>query len=95
MDIRKGFSNYKTNPGNETTSVEQLLSTRNGCIFARVVRDYTAVGTKVSSEAGIEWVGLKPFVPTVAGAAYNPTFWAFIYEGFPPNRTQPPDPCTA
>jgi len=93
-DVRKGFSNYRPNPGNESTSVQQLIATRPNCIFARVARDYTAVGTKVSSEAGVEWIGLKPLTSSASDAAYNPTSWTLIYEGFPPNRIQPPDPCT-
>ena len=92
-DMRKGFSNYKTNPGNGTTNVTRLITATSNCIFAEIDRDYTAVGNSPSPTAGREWVALKN-----VGAEerhYNPTDWAFIYEGFPADRTQPRDPCAA
>lgn len=92
-DTRRGFVGYKPDPGNQTTSVIQLITTSSKCIFARVTRDYSAVGPGATPASDKNWVGLIPHDRTRDPTGYNPTSWSFSYDGFPPDRTQPPDPC--
>src|SRR4051794_35930140 len=40
--IRKNFAGYNAEPGNQVTTVTDLLTSKAGCIFARVKRDYSA-----------------------------------------------------
>jgi hypothetical protein len=92
-DMRRNFSGYRLDPGNKVTTVVQLISIRTTCVFARVTRDYSAVGTNPKT-ADIQWVALKPLDKLRDPNNYNSTLWAYIYEGFPPDHRQPPDPCS-
>lgn len=94
-DMRKGFSSYKAEPGNQVTTVAQLINAGPTCIFARVQRSYAAVSASGSSDAHVLWVALQRLDPIRDPDRYNPTQWAYIYDGFPPDRSQPTDPCTA
>lgn len=91
-DLRNGLDGYRPSPGNSVTTVSQLLTTTDSCVFARVTRDYTAVGLD-SLSASTLWVALKPLNISRDPNGYNTTNWAFHYEGFTETRTQPPDPC--
>lgn len=93
-DMKRNFSGYNLDPGNKLTSVTQLLTARTSCIFARVTRDYSAVGTNPRT-ADMQWIAIKPLDVIRDPNRYNITSWAYIYEGYPPDRTQPPDPCAA
>ena len=44
-DMRNGFPGYRPEPGNRFTAVTQMITATPACIFARVSRDYSAVGT--------------------------------------------------
>lgn len=92
-DMRRGFSGYKLDPGNQITIVNQLLTARKDCIFARVTRDYSAVGPGASSISDKNWVGLIPLDRSRDPKGYNQTQWSLSYDGFPPDRSQPADPC--
>lgn len=92
-DMRRDFFGYKADPGNKVTTVAQLLSVRNTCVFARVTRDYSAVGTNPRT-AEVQWIAVKPSDPTRDPNKYNVTSWSYLYEGFPADHTQPPDPCS-
>lgn len=93
-DMRRNFAGYKPDPGNKVSNVTQLLTITRLCIFARVTRDYSAVGAN-SSSADTQWVALKPLDPARDPNSYNPTTWAFAYEGYTETRSQPPDPCAS
>lgn len=92
-DMRRAFAGYSPVPGNQVTTITQLISTSSTCIFARATRDYSAVGPGASATSDRNWVGLKPLDPRRDPHGYNVTSWAFVYDGFPEDRTQPPDPC--
>ena len=92
-DIRNGFAGYRPSPGNRVTAASRLISARSMCIFAEVSRDYSAVGTNTLPNVGSQWVALTPLEPSRDPHAYNPTRWAFVYDGFPSDRSQPSNPC--
>ncbi len=94
-DMRKGFAGYKPDPGNKSTAVSRLISGRATCIFAEAHRDYSAVGINTSNAPHTIWIALRPLDQTRDPNHYNPTPWAYVYDGFPPDRSQPPDPCVA
>lgn len=92
-DIRRNFSNYKANPGNKTSAVTELLSATPACIFVRVARDYSAVSSS-PPYTSTQWIALRPVQPSRDQRGFNQTTWAFIYEGFGPDKMAPAvDPC--
>lgn len=94
-DMRRGFAGYSTQPGNQVTTVNQLLTSARNCIFARVTRDYSAVGPGATTTSDRNWVALRPLDRSRDPHGYNVTEWALTYDGFPPDRSQPPDPCVS
>lgn len=92
-DIRRNFAGYSATPGNEVTTVVQLLSRNPTCIFARVRRDYSAIGPGASTTSDQNWVALKPLDKSRDAGGYNTTSWALFYDGFPEDRSEPPNPC--
>lgn len=94
-DSAEGFSDYRPNPGNRRTTVKELITARPTCIFTRVFRDFSAVGTNPDPELSDQYVGLKPLDPSDDPNHYNPTNWTMIYDGFVRSRGRPPDPCVA
>jgi hypothetical protein len=94
-DMRRGFAGYLSEPGNPRTTVVELISVSTTCIFARVKRDYSAVGPGATSSSERNWIGLRPVDPSRDPKGYNTTRWAFSYDGFPPDRSAPPNPCVA
>lgn len=94
-DMRDGFSTYKPDPGDPTTEVAELINASPTCVFARVSRDYSAVTSRSNPALSTLWVSLSPRDPNSDPNGYNPTPWAFAYDGFQEGRTQPSDPCAA
>lgn len=94
-DLRLGFAGYKPNPGNAKTTVDQLLSVSQSCVYVRVKRDYSEVATNSPSEAKIEWIGLQPLDRALDPHQYNPTPWIMNLEGVRSDGGQPPSPCLA
>ena len=92
-DIRERFRSYRPNPGNKVSTVSRIISSRPTCIFVEVRRDYSAVGVNGFIET--QWVGLIKHDPSRDPNGYNPTPWAMTYDGFPSDRSQPPDPCAS
>lgn len=92
LDMRRQFAGYRDIPGNKISSVTEILSSSSSCIFVRTVRDYSPIGAN-SKTADIQWIGLRPVQPLRDPNGYNSTGWAFVYEGFPPDRSVPPNPC--
>jgi len=93
-DARKNFRTYKQNPGNAVTTVAQLISGTRSCLFARVTRDYSPVALSAGPPE-TQWVALRPLAPNLDPNHYNGTGWAFIFDGFAPNRVAPSDPCAS
>jgi len=94
-DLRNGFANIRPNPGNKLTKVTELITATPACIFGRVRRDYSLVSTNTLPGLEDQWVGLKPIDPSRDRNRYNPTPWVFVYDGFPKDRSRPPDPCAS
>jgi hypothetical protein len=94
MVIPNGLSQFNRNPGNQVTTAVKLLSVKPTCIFASATRDFSQVGPN-GLDADPIWVALVPVNPARDPNHYNATSWAFRYDGFPPSRTQPADPCAA
>lgn len=92
-DIGRGLAGYRANPGNEQTTVDELLSVNPGCVFARVRRDGSAVAVVTDPRLSTLWVAI---VPSVNGPeAFNPTGWSYLYEGFQRGFVAPADPCAS
>ncbi|MCA1704507.1 MAG: hypothetical protein LC808_15095 [Actinobacteria bacterium] len=92
-DIREGFKGYKPAPGNRQSAVTRLISATPNCIFAQINRDYASVGVNPLSELQTQWVGLTPLDRARDPHGYNPTQWAFTYDGLTADRSQPSNPC--
>jgi hypothetical protein len=93
-DIRRGFAGYKPQPGNRLSTVEQLISSAQKCIFVRVERSYHAVSTTPAT-TGPQWVALRSADPLRDPDRHNPTSWTMVYDGFPQDRSTPANPCVA
>lgn len=94
-DMRRNFAGYDSEPGNEITTVSELITTKPTCVFARVTRDYSAVGPGASKTSDRNWVGLKLEDSSRDPSGFNATGWALVYDGFPADRTPPRDPCVS
>jgi hypothetical protein len=96
IDLRGGFRNYRSEIGNRSSGVTQLMTTRPDCIFAQVRRDYSAVSTDTSAVVNPQWIALKRLDPPGGGGnQYNPTPWGITYDGFTRDRSQPKNPCAS
>ena len=94
-DIRENFRDYKSPPGNRKSTVSRIISARPACVFVQVSRDYSAVGINPLAELQTQWVGLTRLDEGQDPNRYNPTPWAFTYDGFQADRAQPSDPCAS
>lgn len=83
----------RAQPDNRVTVVIRLITATPSCVYAQVMRDYRPVGGSVGNS--VEWVGLKAAAVTKDPASYNPTRWVYVVDGFMPDRSAPPNPCTA
>ena len=92
-DMFADFSGYRDIPGNQKTEVTRLIGVASTCIFAQVNIDFSAVSVNPNPKFSTQWVALIPVEPTQDPNDYNPTPWAFIYEGFRQDLSEPPDPC--
>lgn len=88
-----GFRGFKVDPGNQSSTVTELLSARSDCLFVKVSRDYAAVGSASGANVGTEWVGLRPAIPGRDLYRYNPTPWGVVVDGVRDDRSQPENPC--
>jgi hypothetical protein len=93
QDIAQGARRLKTDPGNIVSQGSPLISARTDCIFAQVARDYRLVSDSPDPRLGIQWVGLVPVDPNNDPNHYNPTPWAFSYDGFEENLVPPRNSC--
>lgn len=94
-DLRQNLSGYRADPGDKASTVTQLITATPACIFTQVERDYSNVGTTPLSALNAQWIGLKPLDTKRDPSGYNLAKWVFVYEGFPPDRSQPPNPCAS
>lgn len=94
-DMQRNFDGYSSVPGNEVTTVNELITAKSTCIFARVTRDYSAIGPGASKSSDRNWVVLQPYDPTRDPNTFNRTGWALSYQGFEVGRIPPKDPCVS
>lgn len=92
-DIRRDLPGYSVEPGNQVTRVVELITNNSACIFVRVSRNYSAIGPGASPTSDKNWVALRRLDQARDFNGYNSVGWAFAYEGFTPDRSQPTDPC--
>jgi hypothetical protein len=92
-DVRADFAGYRQPPGNKTTTVTELITARPTCIFAKVHKDFSAVGVDPDPSLATQWVALVPGDATLDPSDFNPTGWVFTYDGFRRDLSAPPDPC--
>lgn len=79
--------------GNQVTTVSRLVTGSPDCIFAQVSRDLSAVVADPSPELAVQWVGLHRLDQARDPNRFNPTTWAFAYDGFQPDHSPPASPC--
>jgi hypothetical protein len=94
-DLLTGFKGYKDVPGDQKTTVARLITVRQSCIFAEVLKDFSSIAVTPSGVLSTEWIALVPVGATTEAGNYNPTPWMFAYDGFRQDRSQPPDPCAS
>ncbi len=92
-DLQAGFSNVRPSSGNRETRVSELITASPNCIFARVNRDYSPVVVRTNPRLNMQWVMLRPLDPARDPHNYNPTPWIYVYDGFQPDGTAPPNRC--
>ena len=90
-DLFYGLKDYKAEPGNERTTISRLITAEPNCVFGSVERDYSALRSDPTKAKRNQWVALR----RVRANAYNSTGWAYVYDGFPEDRTEPANPCAA
>lgn len=90
-DLLNGFEGVRPNPGNRVTTVIELLSVDQRCVFAKVRTDASAVSLK-SGAIYEQWIGIVP-IDVAPPTSFNATTWGFIYEGADENHSAPSDPC--
>jgi hypothetical protein len=91
-DVASGFKDYRPNPGNRKTTVNELLTVQSTCIFVRVTRDFSATSLNATSNQNT-WVALGP--KQADPSRYNPTPWSYLYDGFQGGGTAPQNPCSS
>lgn len=95
QDLADGLSGYLPNPGNKRSTVMEVISANQECVYVRVQRDYSAVGVG-GSTARTEWIAMQPVDPSRDPHAFNGTGWSYLYEGYTSDRSQPAhNPCAA
>ena len=93
-DLRRGLSGIRPDPGNQRTTVKELITSKPSCLYAKVDRDSSQVATNPNPDLRTIWISLVPRNPAKDASRYNPTPWAFRYEGFQRDLSPPPiDPC--
>ena len=92
-DMFNSFAGYREPPGNQRTTVNRLIAVTPGCIFAQVRKDFSNVGFSPDPRLSAQWIALVPVELDRDPFGYNPTNWAFKYDGFPEDFSQPPNPC--
>jgi len=84
---------FVANPGNQVSTVTQLLSVSERCVFAEIERDYSLVAATPAPEPKYQWIALER--SDSSSESLNPTNWVYRYDGFAPGRQKPMDPCAS
>jgi hypothetical protein len=94
-DLLTGMAGYRRPPGDKITTVRKLITVRDACIFAEVLKDFSAVNDDGASNESTQWVALVPLDPARDLHDYNPTPWVYLYDGFRPDQSMPADQCAS
>jgi hypothetical protein len=94
-DILDGLAGYKSNPGNKSSVVADLITGRSDCVFVQVYRDFSAVATNPDPRLARQWVSLTPVGSRANVGVHNPTPWVVTYDGFQKDLSAPPNPCVS
>lgn len=89
------FAGYRANPGDQVSSVTELVSATSTCIFAHVTRDYGPVVNVPNPDLADQWMAVVPSDPSRDPQHYNATGWMYVYDGFEINHVMPKNPCDA
>ena len=93
-DLRGGLQGYRAEPGNARTTVTELITALQSCIYVKVNRDVSAVATSSDPRLGTQWIAIR-HTSSPGSFNFNPTGWGYVYEGFQRNLTAPTvNPCT-
>ena len=95
QDSANNYEGYRNNPGNQVSSVTELVTGTPNCIFAHVSRDYEPVVKKPNPDLADQWMAIVPLDPARDPSRINPTGWMYIYDGFEIDHVRPKDPCGA
>jgi hypothetical protein len=90
-DFNENFASYAPNPGNPISTVTDLLSVSEHCVFASIERDYSQVAASQANEATRQWIAIER---ADRPPSFNPTGWVLTYDGFAPDGKEPRDPCS-
>lgn len=80
LAVASGLRGYRSPPGNQVSTVQEVITARVDCIFARITRDFSAV-VSVERDMPTEWIALKPIAQPPPVAEYNSTGWTIDAEG--------------
>jgi hypothetical protein len=93
-DLSRNLRDYKASPGNASSKVLELITTKQSCIYAKINRDVSQIAVAADPRLSTQWIAVKPH--GTAARAFNPTGWSYIYEGFQRDLTAPStNPCAS
>jgi hypothetical protein len=91
--INQGLTGFKSPAGNRRTITERVLTATPQCVYAAVVRDYSAISQSPPPNS-VEYVALRPLDHSRDSKRLNPTPWMIVKEGYRSDGSVPPDPCS-
>src|SRR5205085_2777058 len=92
-DRTTDFRGLDVIPGNQVSTVVELISVSDHCLFAAIDRDYSSVSSSPSPTPNRLWVALQH--SDLERTSFNPTGWRLSYDGFERGHVQPEDPCAS
>jgi len=95
QDRLKAFAGYRDNPGDQRSTVIEVVTGTSHCIFAHVNRDYGPVVKIPNPDLADQWIAVVPQDPARDPDQNNVTGWMYIYDGFEINHARPKNPCDA
>jgi len=93
FDLAQGLPGYLQPPGDHHSVVTRIISIRPTCIFAEITRDASEVVRSPDQTYSTQWVALVPAGRSTDLEDFNPTGWAFQFEGYSTTFAEPEDPC--
>lgn len=93
-DVALGLQGLRTDPGDPTTQVDELLRSDKDCIVGKVTRSFVATRERVEPSPHQRFIGLIP-KPEKPSGDLNPTPWVLSFDGFKTDGNEPSTPCAA